>query len=136
MFEEFDEDKTVVVTTFRRDGTPVDTPVHIAVDHGTAFIRTYASAGKWKRLRSNPALTLSHANMGRRPALLGLLVPKRARKIGPGVPARVVALGGQEADRASRALAAKYPFLQGFLIPLLHRLVYRSRTVNMKLKPG
>jgi hypothetical protein len=33
MFEEFDRDTTVIVTTYRRDGTPVDTPMHIAVDH-------------------------------------------------------------------------------------------------------
>lgn len=45
----FGDQKTVVVTTYRRDGTPVDTPVHIAVDGGDVFMRTYESAMKWKR---------------------------------------------------------------------------------------
>src|SRR5205814_8101429 len=115
------------------NGAPVDTPVHIAIDRDEAYIRTYASAGKWRRLRRDPRITVSHANTGRRPALLGLLLPKRTQKVGTGVQARVVALGGADADRASRALAGKYPFLQGILIPLLHRFVYRTQTVNMRL---
>jgi hypothetical protein len=73
--------------------------------------------------------------MGKRSALVGLLLPKRARRVGNGVPAKAIPLKGDKADRASRALEEKYPFLQGFLIPMLHRLVYRCPTVNMKLVP-
>jgi len=135
MFEEFGAEKTVVVTTYRRDGKPVNTPMHIAVEAGDAFIRTYATALKWKRLQRNPSLVVSHATTGKRPALLGLLMPRRAKPLGPGRPARVVVLNGDESQRASSALARKYPILQGLVIPLMHRFVYRTRTVNMRLHP-
>jgi hypothetical protein len=47
--EPFARQRAVLLTTFRRDGTPVATPVSIAVDGGRAFIRTYNRAGKAKR---------------------------------------------------------------------------------------
>ena len=135
MFDDFAEDKTVVVTTYRRNGTPVETPMHIAVDHGDAFIRTYGTALKWKRLRRNAELLVSHANTSRRPALLGLFAPKKTRPVGRPVHARAVVLEGAESERAALALARKYPFLQGFLIPLMHRFVLRTRTLHMRLIP-
>ena len=49
--EPFVDQKTVVLTTYRRDGTPVDTPVHVAMDQGRAFVTTYEAAYKTKRLR-------------------------------------------------------------------------------------
>jgi PPOX class probable F420-dependent enzyme len=135
MFEEFGAENTVVVTTYRRDGKPVDTPMHIAVEGGNAFIRTYATALKWKRPRRNPQVVVSHATTGKHPALLGLLMRRRARPVGPGRPARAVVLQGEESEMASSALARKYPLLQGVVIPLMHRLVYRTETLNMGLRP-
>ncbi len=35
--------KTVLLTTYKRDGTQVGTPVHIAVDGDHAYVRTYAA---------------------------------------------------------------------------------------------
>src|SRR6266545_4115879 len=48
--------KTILLTTYKRDGTPVATPVSIAFDGDRAFFRTYHKAGKTKRLRNNPQL--------------------------------------------------------------------------------
>jgi uncharacterized protein len=129
----FGDQKTVVVTTYRRDGTPVDTPVHIAVSGDDVFMRTYESAMKWKRLRRNPDVVVSRADVGTRPAILGLLAGKRVKRVGAGVPARVVLLEGADAARASDAIGRKYPFLQGFLIPWIHRHVYHTRTLNLRL---
>src|SRR5437870_11253400 len=53
-FERFVRQPTVLLTTYRRDGTPVGTPVSIAVEGDHAFIRTYNKAWKAKRLRNNP----------------------------------------------------------------------------------
>jgi len=131
--ERFGDEKTVVVTTYRRDGTPVDTPVHIAVEGGDVYMRTYESAMKWKRLRRDPRVMVSRADMGRRPALVGLLAGKRVHRAGQGIPARAVLLEGEESNRAAHAIRRKYPFLQGFLIPWVHRHVYRTRTLNLKL---
>jgi uncharacterized protein len=38
--------KTILLTTFRRDGTPVPTPVSIAFDGDRALIRTWETAHK------------------------------------------------------------------------------------------
>ena len=46
--------KTILLTTYKRDGTAVDTPVSIAFDGDQAFFRSYDKAWKTKRLRNNP----------------------------------------------------------------------------------
>ena len=45
-FDRFVDQRTVLLTTYRRDGTPVPTPVHIAVDGGVAYIRTFDPVGQ------------------------------------------------------------------------------------------
>ena len=134
-FERFADQKTVIVTTYRLDGTPVDTPVHIAVDGGRAFIRTYGKAMKSKRLHRNPDVLLSLASTGTKPAIVGLLGAKQARRLDFGVHARARLLAGDESKLAAGALARKYPLLQGVVIPLLHRLM-RTETLNLELVPN
>lgn len=69
---------------YRRNGTPVDTPVHIATRGDRAFIRTYETAYKTGRLRRRPEAELRPASTGQVPALLALLRPK-----GQGAPVRL-----------------------------------------------
>lgn len=133
--EPFRDQKTVILTSYRRDGTPVDTPVHIAVEGDRAYVRTYASALKTKRLRRNPDLELWPASNGTVPALLALPRPKAAVRAGAGVRARGRELDAAEAPRAAHALARKYPVLQGFLIPWMHRHVYKTGTVHFEVTP-
>ena len=49
-------------TTFRRDGTPVPTPVWIAWDGDALVVTTPAKTGKVKRLRHNPRVELRPCN--------------------------------------------------------------------------
>ena len=109
LFAPFARQQTVLLTTFRRDGTPVETPVNIAVDGDRAFIRSWDSAGKVKRIRNNPEVTIAPCTVGGRPT-------------GPPITARARILTGQESARAGRLLARKHPILQGVLVPLAHRL--------------
>jgi Pyridoxamine 5'-phosphate oxidase len=51
--------KTVLVTTYRRDGRPVGTPVSIAVDGDHAYIRSFERAGKTRRIRHNPSVAVA-----------------------------------------------------------------------------
>ena len=44
---------TILLTTYKRDGTPVPTPVSIAFDGDRAFFRSYDQAWKTKRLRND-----------------------------------------------------------------------------------
>jgi PPOX class probable F420-dependent enzyme len=46
----------VMLTTFRKDGTPVGTPVWAAADQGKLYVWTVTDSWKVKRLRRNPAV--------------------------------------------------------------------------------
>jgi PPOX class probable F420-dependent enzyme len=63
--------KTVLLTTYKRDGTPVGTPVSIAFDGDRAFFRSYDKAWKTKRLRNNPNVEVAPATVKGRPSRPG-----------------------------------------------------------------
>jgi uncharacterized protein len=111
--------KTILLTTYKRDGTPVPTPVSIAFDGDRAFFRSYDKAWKTKRLRRNPAVLAAPST------LLG-----KAR--GPAIGGTARLLDDDEARRAALALARRHRLLQGILVPLAHRLM-RYRTMHYEL---
>jgi uncharacterized protein len=47
------------LTTFRRDGTPVATPVWVVGDGDRLAVWTAGGSGKVKRIRRNPAVTVA-----------------------------------------------------------------------------
>lgn len=118
----FVRQKTVLLTTYRRDGTPVGTPVHIAVDGDRAFFRTWDRAWKMKRLRTNPEVTVAPSTT-------------RGAPTGPAVRARARVLSGDEAAHAAHLLGRKYPLLHKALIPWLHRLK-GYQTMHIELIPA
>jgi uncharacterized protein len=120
-FNQFVHQRTVLLTTYRRDGTPVGTPVNIVVDGDRAFVRTFDTAWKLKRIRNNPTVEIAPSTA-------------RGKPTGPAIGARARVLGGTEADHASRALNEKYPILHGVLVPLAHRL-QGYKTVHIELTP-
>src|SRR5215212_6946917 len=79
--------KTARLTSFRRDGTPVDTPVTIAVDGERAFFRTYDKAWKAKRLANNPEVEVAPSTVTGKP-------------VGAAMRGQTRLLGGEEAARA------------------------------------
>jgi PPOX class probable F420-dependent enzyme len=118
-FAPFARQGTVLLTTFRRDGTPVKTLINVAVDGDRAVIRSWDSAGKVKRIRNNPEVTIAPCTA-------------RGRPTGPPITARARFLTGQESAHAGRLLAGKHPILQGLLVPLVHRL-RGNTTTHMEL---
>lgn len=120
--EPFIREKTILLTSYRRDGTPVATPVSIAFDGDHAFFRTYDKAWKARRLRSNPNVEIAPCTF-------------RGRQTGPAIRARARLLSGDEAKQARRALARRHPLLQGLFVPLTHRLM-RYRTLHYELTPA
>lgn len=117
----FGDRHTVALTTYRRDGRPVTTPVSLVHVGDRAFIRTWATAGKMKRLRNDPRLTVAPSTF-------------RGQPTGPAVPARARPIEGEDALLAARALAKQHPILHGVLVPLAHRM-RRYRTVHLELVP-
>ena len=118
-FDAFTRRRTALLTTYKRDGTTVATPVTIAVDGDRAYVRTWDSAWKAKRMRNNPAVLVAPSTV-------------RGRVTGATIGARSRLLEGEEAERAARAIAHRQPLLQGVLVPVAHRLM-RYRTLHYEL---
>ena len=113
--------KTILLTSYRRDGTGVATPVSIAVEGDRTFFRTWDMAWKAKRLRRNPNVEIAPSTF-------------RGKPTGPAIHARTRLLSGQEEAQARRALARRHPLLQGLVVPLGHRLM-RYKTMHFELIP-
>jgi hypothetical protein len=113
------EAKTILLTTFKRDGTPIGTPVSIAFDGDRAFFRSYDKAWKTRRLRRNPQVEVAPSTL-------------RGKPTGPPVTARATLLDGEQAQIAAHALARRHPVLQGVLVPTAHRMRH-YRTMHYEL---
>jgi len=118
--QSFTDQWAVLLTTYRRDGTPVGTPVSLAVDGDRAFVRSPGTAWKVKRIRNNPRVEIAPSTA-------------RGRPTGPRVPAFARRLEGDQAKHAARALRRKHPVLQGVLVPLAHKLL-RCGTAHFELR--
>ena len=114
--------KTILLTTYKRDGTPVATPVSVAFDGGRAFFRSYDQAWKTRRLRRNPAVQAAPATL-------------RGKPTGPAIRARATLLDDEQARLAARALGRRHRVLQAILVPTAHRLM-GYRTLHYELIPG
>ena len=57
--EPFTSTKNLLLTTFRKDGTPVATPVWFVIHDGELHTTTLENAGKVKRIRNNPRVTVA-----------------------------------------------------------------------------
>lgn len=109
----------IALTTYRRDGTPVTTPVWPLGLEGRMFVGTTADTGKVKRLRRDARVRFAVCDArGRR--ILGPWYEGEARTVDDPTLA----------GRFQRALARKYGW-QYRLIMLVYRLrgAYRDRTI-------
>lgn len=105
-FDELRDARYALLRTFRRDGTPVDTPVWFAIDDGTVLFRTKIGP-KTRRLTPRPEVELTACDYrGRRrrhtTALLG----------------RASVLSGDEAEAANRTLHRRYGW-QWNVVPMV-----------------
>jgi hypothetical protein len=113
---------TVLLTTYRRDGTPVGTAVNIVVEGDLAYFRTWDTAWKLRRIRNNPEVRFAPSTA-------------RGKPTAPPIRARARVLEGEDSTRAARLLASKYPALHGLLVPLVHRL-RGNKTMHIELTPA
>jgi PPOX class probable F420-dependent enzyme len=120
-FEPIRATGTILLTTYKRDGTAVSTPVSIAFDHDRAFFRSYDKAWKTKRLRRTPAVDVAPSTF-------------RGRVTGSHLRGMARLLDGDDARTAARALARRHPVLQGAVVPVMHR-VLRYKTLHYELVP-
>ncbi|TDD34764.1 PPOX class F420-dependent oxidoreductase [Actinomadura sp. KC06] len=107
--ESLKKQRTVQLTSYRKDGTPVGTPVSVVVRGDHAYFRTYDKAFKAKRLSRNPEIEIAPSTA-------------KGKVTGPAVHGRARLLTVEEARPIRRLLARKHPFLQGFAVPLFHKM--------------
>ena len=99
----------VLLTTFRRDGTPVPTPVWVVRDVDELLVWTNPQAGKVKRIRANGRAELAPCSRSGQP-------------LGTSVPATGRVLGSDETGRILPALVDKYGLLARITAQLPQRL--------------
>lgn len=122
-FARFATQTTVLLTTYRRNGRPVGTPVSIALVDDHAVFRTYDTAWKARRLAHTPGINLAPSTV-------------KGTVTGPGIDAVARRITGEEARAAARALGRKHPILHRALVPLGHR-IRRYTTIHYRVDlPG
>jgi uncharacterized protein len=105
--------KYVSLTTFRRDGTAVSTPVWFVAENGSLLVETDGNSYKVKRIRRNDNVTVARCNA-------------TGRVAGEVVPARATILPADELPRVERLLHRKYR-LDYILVLPIYLLVQRLR---------
>ncbi|MFC9608882.1 PPOX class F420-dependent oxidoreductase [Streptomyces niveus] len=108
----------VSLTTYRKDGSGVDTPVWHAVDGGVLYIWTRSDSWKVKRLRDNSRVVVTACDVR------GRIAPGAATAEGT---ARL--LEGEEAAQVNKFLARKYTW-QFWLVAKPAALVRRGKRVH------
>jgi PPOX class probable F420-dependent enzyme len=84
-----------LLVTYRRDGTPVPTPVWAAEAGGLFYVRTERTAGKVKRLRNDPRLLIAPCTV-------------RGKPLGEPLEATARMLATEDELLAERVLVAHY----------------------------
>jgi PPOX class probable F420-dependent enzyme len=87
--------KYALLVTFKRDGTPVPTPVWFGLADNKMYVRTESDTVKVKRIRNDPHVRVGPCNDRGKPK--GPLTEGRARVVAP-----------EEEEQAEAALAANY----------------------------
>jgi len=101
--------KCVSLTTFRKSGKPVSTPVMFAVESGKLYVQTAAKSGKFKRIRHYPKVQLAPCTM-------------RGKIVGPTIEAVARILPADEEAVAKSALKPSYGWMMriGRFLTRLH----------------
>ncbi|MFI6298908.1 PPOX class F420-dependent oxidoreductase [Nonomuraea sp. NPDC050790] len=89
------DEQYVSVTSYKRDGTPVATPVWCARDGEAVVIWTVADSWKVKRIRANPRVSVAPCDL-------------RGRVSGPAVEGKAEILSAGETERVRAMLRRKY----------------------------
>lgn len=113
--------KNVNLTTFRKSGEPVVTPVWYVILDDKLYVRTGADSGKVKRIRNNPRVLLAPATV-------------RGKRIGPESEARARILGPGEEELVAKAmerLKRRYKTM-----PIVDLFVGREEHAVLEVEPA
>jgi uncharacterized protein len=105
--------KYLSVTSFKRDGTGVATPVWFVIETGRLLVKTDQQSFKAKRIRRNPAVMIAPCSAS-------------GRLHGDPIPAQAELLAESELDHVEQLMARKYRIARVLILPL-YRAVQRLR---------
>src|SRR6266700_8056530 len=117
-FPDLRREQCIALTTFRKTGQAVTTPVWFAERLGTIYVETHADAGKLKRLRHTARVTLAPCTYSGK--VTGSVIAGNAR----------ILTESEESTAASTALAKKY----GVMRTLYHFVRNARRMFQRKAK--
>jgi PPOX class probable F420-dependent enzyme len=119
-FPDLGKEQCIALTTFRRTGQRVVTPVWFVQSPGTIYVETHADAGKLKRLRHTARVTFAPCTYSGK--VTGSVSEGHAR----------ILTEPEECAAASTALAKKY----GAMRSLYHFVRNARRILQRKAKAG
>ena len=119
-FPDLGKEQCIALTTFRKTGQAVTTPVWFAQSPGTIYVETHADAGKLKRLHHTAHVTLAPCSYSGK--VTGAVCEGNAR----------ILTAPEERAVASAALAKKY----GFMRNIFHFARNAGRLLQRKAKAG
>jgi PPOX class probable F420-dependent enzyme len=95
--------KYISLTTFRKSGVAVPTPIWFGEEDGKLYVMTRSDSGKYKRIRNNPQVRIAACTI-------------RGKVIGPDFAAQARILPPENWPRARKTIEKKYwlariPFL-------------------------
>lgn len=115
-------EKYVLLTTYRKDGTPVPTPVWAAADGDELVLWSDRKAGKVKRIRRDGTVQVQGCDL------------RGKQTHGPVFPGQARLLGGEDSERARRLIARRYG-ITGQVTMFFGRLRGpKDRTVGIAVK--
>jgi len=123
-FPTLQDHRYALLTTFRKSGEGVGTPIWFALVNGKLYIITEGDSGKAKRIRNNPRVTLAPCNQS------------GSQTFGPPVEGRAQILPTEQGEAAKIALDQKYGFFKyifDFVISILGR---RRGMVYLEIVPA
>jgi len=85
----------ISLSTFRKNGVAVRTPVWFAEENGKLYVMTNSKLGKYKRIRNNPAVKIASCTI-------------RGKVTGPEFSATARIMRAEEFAAARQGIRAKY----------------------------
>ena len=94
--------KYISLTTYKKDGTPVATPVWVATRDNDYYVITGSASGKVKRIRNNPNAKIAVCDV-------------RGRITGPGTDATASLLDADGTKMVEQLMSQKYRLTYTFM---------------------
>ncbi len=120
-FPDLRREQCIALTTFRKTGEAVTTPVWFAESLGTIYVETHADAGKLKRLRHTARVTLAPCTYSGK--VTGSVSEGNAR----------ILTESQESTAASAALSKKYGLMRNLFhfVRNILRMLQRKANIDV-----